>query len=359
MILGNVVNPYFPQNLWLFYEHFVQKLKIGSDFVVSVGGEWYPYSGQDLLTHLPIALGAMLLGYILFAPKNGKLPEKATFFLLFVTMLLAAQFRSKRFAEYFPPFAILFAAFSWQAFQIPNVPQLPPEFMDEIAPYLDKKKSEREETFHLVKQLAVGILGFFFVILLIYNIRGVNFEWWSFNIKQEGLTQSIGSNEPHSKYERATNWLNENVPAGERIFNCNWDDFPKLFFFDTKHNYVYGLDPHYLYEKNPDLYKLIGEVTSGKTNDAAPLVREKLGARYIFSDAKENQDMIAKMLESGWAEIAYDDDEAIILKIRDEKGEVPADSLDDGSDLPADDTEPNSNDKNAADNSDDDDNEEQ
>ena len=32
----------------------------------------------------------MLIGYILFMPKNGKLPEKATFFLMFVSILLAA-----------------------------------------------------------------------------------------------------------------------------------------------------------------------------------------------------------------------------------------------------------------------------
>ena len=73
---------------------------------------------MELLGHFPIAMIAMLMGYILFKPRNGKLPERATFFLAFVTMLLAAQFSSKRFAEYFPPFAILFAAFSLQAFRV-------------------------------------------------------------------------------------------------------------------------------------------------------------------------------------------------------------------------------------------------
>lgn len=371
MISGNVINPYFPNNLKLFYEHFAEKFNVGSDFVVAVGGEWYPYSGQDLLTHLPVALVAMVVGYILFAPKNGKLPEKATFFLVFVSILLAAQFRSKRFAEYFPPFAVLFAAFSWQAFQIPNILQLPKEFMDEIEPYLDKKKSEKEETFHLIKQIAAGALGFLLVMLVIYNIRGVNLEWWFLNIKQEGLTQSIRNNEPNAKYERSMKWMtgkddngNDNVPAGERIFNCNWDDFPKMFFYDQKHNYVYGLDPHYLYTKNPELSKQIGEITGGKVDDPAPIIRDKYGAKYIFSDAKENQDFIAKLLESGWGEMIYDDDEAIILKIRDEKGAPPDDSLDDANDDTPDDAktmdneETNSKDKNAnADSGDEDDDE--
>ena len=34
MILGNSINPYFPQNLGLFWEHFAEKLKIGTDFAV-------------------------------------------------------------------------------------------------------------------------------------------------------------------------------------------------------------------------------------------------------------------------------------------------------------------------------------
>ncbi|MGI8554816.1 MAG: hypothetical protein ACR2LT_00445, partial [Pyrinomonadaceae bacterium] len=225
MIAGNLINPYFPNNLKLFYEHFVEKIKVGSDFVVSVGGDWYPYSGQELLTHLPIALAAMIIGYILFAPKNGKLPEKATFFLAFVTILLAAQFRSKRFAEYFPPFAILFAAFSWQAFRIPNI-LLPEDFRREIEPYLDKKKSEKEEKFQLAKKIGAGVLGFLFFVLIIYDFRGVNFQWWFFDIKPEGLTESIRNNEPNTKYQRAMNWFLQNVPEGERIFNCNWDDFP-------------------------------------------------------------------------------------------------------------------------------------
>ena len=121
----------------------------------------------------------------------------------------------------------------------------------------------------------------------------------------------------------------DNIPAGERIFNANWDDFPKLFFYNQKHSYVYGLDPNYLYSKNPELYKLLMDITNAKGGDAGPQIREKFGAEYIFADAKENEDMIAKALESGWTEIVYEDDEARILKIRTGKGDPPRDSVED------------------------------
>ncbi len=343
MILGNIINPYFPQNIGLFGEHFFTKFKVGSDFAVSVGGEWYPFSGMELLLNLPVALLAMLIGYILFYPKGGKLPEKSTFFLMFATVLLAAQFRSKRYAEYFPPFAILFAAFSWKEFLKP-VFELPEDFKNDIAPYLDHEKSaEKQTASSVVKQSLSWSLGALLVLWLVYNLAGIDTtnlagENWKntpglsalFSFKENGLVGDIRGNEPKDKYERAMAWANENIPAGERIFNCNWDDFPKMFFYDTKHNYVYGLDPNYLYSKNPDDYKLVMDLTGGKLDDPAPLVREKLGARFIFSDAKENDDFIAKCLSSGWCEMAYEDDEARILKIRDAKGGASPESIDDG-----------------------------
>lgn len=338
MILGNVVNPYFPNNLTLFIEHFKTKLAVGGNFAVSVGGEWYPYSGLELMTHFPVAVLAMLIGYVLFVPRNGKLPEKATFFLMFVTLLLAGQFSSKRYAEYFPPFAVLFAAFSWQAFRIPNLLQLPEDFKREIEPYLDaNKKTEKEELFGTAKQAAVWTIGIVLIIYFFVNIVGLG----RLGIDQPGLMNTIAENELNERYQRSMAWATgvdakgvENIPAGARIFNCNWDDFPKLFFFNTKHRYVYGLDPNYLYSQNPDLYKLLLDITNGKTEDAGPMIREKFGASYIFADARENEDMIAKALESGWVEMIYEDDEARILKIRDEKGEPAKDSIDDAPETP-------------------------
>lgn len=332
MILGNVVNPYFPNNLTLFWEHAYTKIKIGSDFAVAVGGEWYPYNGMELLTHFPVAMIAMLVGYILFMPKNGKLPEKATFFLMFVTILLAAQFRSKRFAEYFPPFAILFSAFSWQAFTVKQAVELPDEFKREIEPYLDvNKKTEKQERWQYLRQAGVWLLGLLLFGYFLVNMVGLQ----RFGIEHGGLISIIKGNDADDKYQRAMAWATgldensvENIPAGQRFFNASWDDFPKLFFFNTKHTYVYGLDPNYLFSENPELYKLLTEIAEGKKDEAGPLIRDKFGADYVFVDAKENEDMVAKLLDSGWADMVYEDDESRILKIRERKGDPPSEAKD-------------------------------
>ncbi len=331
LILGNIINPYFPSNLLLFFEHFKTKLVVAGDFAVAVGGEWYPYNGMELITHFPVAMLAMLIGYILFRPRNGKLPEKATFFLAFVTMLLAAQFSSKRFAEYFPPFAILFAAFSIQAFRTPHRTELPEDFKREIAPYLDvTTPSESQQRLNNIQLSAVTAVGVILTLWFVVNTKGLHF----LGFNQEGLAETIAANDSDYRYHRAMAWATgvdstgkENIPAGERIFNCNWDDFPKLFFLNTKHSYVYGLDPNYLYSQNPELYILLQDITGGKTGEAAPLIRERFGANYVFADAKENEDMVAKLLATGWADIIYEDDEARILKLRDVKGDPPKEAV--------------------------------
>lgn len=327
MVLGNVINPFFPNNLTLFYEHAVTKIRVASDFAVQVGNEWYSYTGMEIMTHFPVALIAMLVGYILFVPRNGKLPEKATFFLVFVTILLAAQFRSKRFAEYFPPFAILFAAFSWQAFTTRSAVELPDEFRRDIEPFLDAEVDRGERLKDAVRQAAVWTLGIVLIVYFMVNMLGLQ----RFGIDHGGLMAIISANEADERYRDAMEFATgtdsegrENIPAGERIFNANWDDFPKLFFLNQKHSYVYGLDPNYLYSQDPDLYKLLLEITSGRTDEAGPLIRERFGANYVFADARENERMIAKLLDSGWAEMIYEDDEARILKIRETRGDPPA-----------------------------------
>ena len=324
LILGNIVNPYFPHNLGLFTEHLLEKFKIGTDFAVSVGGEWYPYDGMQLLTNLPVALLAMLVGYILFMPKNGKLPEKATFFLMFVTVLLAAQFRSKRFAEYFPPFAVLFAAFSWQAFVTRAQVELPDDFRRDIEPYLDIAKPASDRSWAAAaKAAAPWVVAIPLFVFFFYNMRGLH----SFGYNENGLVDTIRENEDNDRYTRAMEWARQNIPAGERIFNCNWDDFPKLFFLDQEHSYVYGLDPNYLYSNDPDLYRSLMDITGNKVDDPGPQIKDKFGSRYVFADAKENTDLVAKLLDTGWGEMAYEDDEARFIRIRDQKGEPPKEDV--------------------------------
>jgi asparagine N-glycosylation enzyme membrane subunit Stt3 len=109
--LGFVINPYFPHNVALLIEHFIIKVT-PKNFSTSVGSEWYPYDTWEFLANCGVALVAMFAGYLAFRDSASKGSKRAFFLLFFSTFLMIVNMRWRRFAEYFPPFAVLFAAFA-------------------------------------------------------------------------------------------------------------------------------------------------------------------------------------------------------------------------------------------------------
>ncbi|MGH9905214.1 MAG: hypothetical protein ACRD8U_06465, partial [Pyrinomonadaceae bacterium] len=149
----------------------------------------------------------------------------------------------------------------------------------------------------------------------------------------------IAASEPHDYYLDGAEWMRANVPAPQIIFNTDWDDFPRLFYYDPTHNYVSGLDPTYLFDKDPKLSKLYERITLGEEEDPGPLIRERFGASYVFTD-NHHDNFLNNAIESGWFDIVYEDTDCMILRIRDVKGSPPLEELQPG-DLPDDEPPPN------------------
>ena len=146
-------------------------------------------------------------------------------------------------------------------------------------------------------------------------------------------------------YRGGAEWMNKNLEKGELIFNTDWDDFPKLFFYGPDFEYVSGLDPTYLLDRNQKLAELYGKLTIAKDlkdEEVASLgstIRDNFCvgegdarrcARYVFTD-REHEDFYNDALDSGWFDEVYTDGDCSILRIRAEKGEPPPDNLPPGS----------------------------
>jgi len=74
----------------------------------------------------------------------------------------------------------------------------------------------------------------------------------------------------------------------------------------------------YLYDKDPDLSSLYERITLGKEEDPGPLIRNRFGARYVFSD-NTHHDFFDHARASGWFDIVYEDTQCTIMYIRDQK----------------------------------------
>jgi len=232
------------------------------------------------------------------------------FFAAFSTVLLVLMARWRRIAEYWPPFAVMFAAFSLQPWlEGPRsiLGRLPSDIMEELKPFFDRDsvKTDKENgLIDTIKTVAVSFVALLLTVALVVNLRS--------SVKE------IKQSEPHEYYKNGAEWLRDHVPSGHIIFNTDWDDFPRLFYYDSNHYYVSGLDPSYLYEKNPALSDLYERITLGKEEDPGPLIRDRFGATYVFSD-NEHHDFFANARESGWFDIVYEDEQCTVFRIRDEK----------------------------------------
>ena len=283
IVAGLIINPYFPNNLLFTWHHLLPKLQNATS--VNVGNEWYPYdTGQLLRNSLPaliaFASGAMALGL-----SGRKMDLRTTISFLLALLFAVMLFKARRFVEYFPPFALIFAAFAW-------------------SPFLDAEPRPDE----FVSKLLADLRGSLPVILLAVAVSvGI--------VKTIPATQkSIIDSKPYTLYAGAAAWLEKNTPAGERVFQTDWDDFQRLFFYDTHNTYLVGLDPTYMQLYDRDLYDVWVNITRGNVKNPSQVILKRFSARYVHTDLNHGNFLRQAAKDPGLVEV-YRDDQAVIFRI--------------------------------------------
>ncbi len=308
-LLGFIINPYFPHNIGLFVEHVIIKATAGS-FTTEVGNEWYPYDSWEFLNNCFVAFLAMGCGYIAFNGREKREAARPLFFLIFSTILLLANFRSRRWAEYWPPFAVLFAAFALQPVFDCLRETIVHSSTDETT-----NSARRSGAWNLTN-LRFGRWGLaecFALGTVLVALGAVAFS----NVQR--TADDIRGSAAPEQYRVGMKWMQGNVRAGEIIFNPNWDDFPKLFYYDPWHAYVSGLDPTYLLNENRDLAQLYTRLLRGEEADAARLVRERFGARYVFLRHEDSPGGFHRnLMNDKGSRIVYEDEHCTIIRLGDE-----------------------------------------
>ena len=281
ILAGLIINPYFPANLIFTYHHLLPKLADATS--VSVGNEWYPYDTGQLLENSLPALAAFAGGAIALGLSGKKMDARTATAFLLALLFGLMLFKARRFIEYFPPFALIFAAFAFA-----------PLF--ENGPVLKLQ---------LRSQVQFGVYS---VLLVAFVIVGA-----ARSIPQ---TQAqISKSKPGDLYKGASTWLAENTSEGERVFQTDWDDFPRLFFYNTHNTYLAGLDPTYLQIYDSSLYDEWISITRGKVEEPSTIIRTRFAARYVHTDL--NHDGFIEQAENdpGLVEV-YRDDQAVIYEVR-------------------------------------------
>ncbi|GAB4283242.1 MAG: hypothetical protein Kow0080_37240 [Candidatus Promineifilaceae bacterium] len=276
--LGLLVNPYFPENIDFIIGHLMPKL---GESTTKVGNEWSPYRTWTLVENSGVAITAVLLGILALGWHEKRIQTNTLTALGLMVLFGYMLFESRRFIEYFPPFALIFFALS-------------------AAPVLQKWLDEWEWKRPLLSTLApIGL-----IILLIYP---------TYTTLVDGR-DLVSSAKPADRYADAAIWLHDNTPAGSHIFQTDWDDFTRLFFYNTNATYTAGLDPTFMELYDKELFDLWVDITRGKVDNPGPIIRDTFGSQYIFSDLNHDSFMEKAEADPTIKEL-YRTDDAVIYMV--------------------------------------------
>jgi hypothetical protein len=136
-----------------------------------------------------------------------------------------------------------------------------------------------------------------------------------------GITRSISParaaldrSKPYGLYANASSWLEKNTPAGARVFQTDWDDFPRLFYYNTHNTYLIGLDPTYLQLYDADLYDLWVDITQGDVEHPSQVIATTFESQYIHTDLNHGDFLQVAAEDPGLKEV-YRDDQAVIFEV--------------------------------------------
>jgi len=281
--LGLVINPYFPQNILFTINHILPKLT--QPEVSGLGNEWFPYTTAQVLEN---AFPALLLfaSATLGIGLSGKKIDKFTLFALLTALLFALMFfQARRFVEYFPPFALILAAFAWS----PLIGNL----------LNSSKQASSRHPFH---HRTWGVVAMILLVILSS----------AFSIMRAGNIMRTAK--PADLYADGARWLQDNTPAGSLVFHTDWDDFPRLFFYNSHNVYLAGLDPTYFQLYDEHLYNLWVKITRGDVQNLSASILENFDTRFVHTDLKHSDFLDVAGSDPDMVEV-FRDDQNVIFKI--------------------------------------------
>ncbi len=272
--LGILINPYFPENVTFMINHMLPKI---GESAVRVGNEWRPYETWTLVRNSGPALALFLITVFLMGFRQRKWDAASLTAFGLTAVFGLMLFKSRRFIEYFPAFVLIFAALT-------------------AAPFLQQALKRWTRAAYAVPLLMAAAL--LFPLYLTLN----------------QAADSVASSQPADKYRAAARWLDDRTEGTVRVFQTDWDDFTRLFFYNTNAEYTVGLDPTYLQLADRDLYDTWVDITRGRVERPAAVIRERFGGEYVFSDLDHEAFMAEAEADPDLVEI-YRDDYAVIYRV--------------------------------------------
>jgi hypothetical protein len=146
----------------------------------------------------------------------------------------------------------------------------------------------------------IALLG----LVALANVGGVA---WAYRVKTYDL----------ERYAPAARYVAEQAPAGAMVCSSDWDDFPELFFHNTRSTYLVGLDPTYLRNRFRDAYWQWADVSVGRGSTPSAVFGERLPCAYVFSDRLHTAFLEQAAADPGLTQVVAGDEMVLFRVERD------------------------------------------
>lgn len=319
-ILGLVLNFYFPKNIQFLYS---QIFETGLGYQINVGGEWRPYDTWYIF-QMGVVVFALQFATISWSLIKGLKQNARSITLLIISFFfLVLMWKSKRFVEYWPFFAVLSSAYMLkdyvqtmyinrirvfnvfvvlacaylilniytQKLSVPSLTWLingiPKPLLGVVigmlviiavvsSLYSYMTLSQQKPPIRkVVYEVLVGLL---LVILPVYALGGMD------AVRRDIAPQTAYINDAQDVMKCI---LDNGAQKGDIVFTDDWDVFPMFFFFNNTTNYIVGLDPVFMDSWNHALYEEFAGITIGRDNvDLYKKITGDFKATFVVADSE-------------------------------------------------------------------------
>lgn len=296
IVIGLIFNPFFPKNVQFYWIQTVKIALVNYQSEVAVGGEWYPYDFMELVANTVFVSIAAVIAIILFFVFVRKQRTHTIALGIIAMIFFGLTLKSRRYVEYEVPLMLTFAA-SAITDALRGL---------HLRPYVLLAKE------FFWRRVVLGMLVVMYLAIAVPTIiaRDVATERKSFEGGQTVTTFSAAMSWLRAYHQ--TNHPEEPMPI---VFHSDWDEFPILFYYNSNARYIAGLDPTFMYLKDPQKTKEWAEITTGSyRGDVFHALQNDFRASYVFV-ATDHEAMAKLIRQYPQFVLRYEDDEALIFEI--------------------------------------------
>ena len=293
-ICGIIINPYWPSNINFYWQQIWQIAILNNGSVSGVGGEWSSLSPAEFAVFFGYPLLALMPAIAMVIVDPVRASRRSWQIFLFALLCALFAVKSRRYVELAAPMLILSASSFWR---------------DMFAHGMLHTWWRRARLLFQrgADQLTIAALALLVTCIFLPNIGFAAQIITAHNELSRGV--------PLMRYARAGAWLHDNTPAGSIVFHSDWDDWPMLFYFNDHNYYLVGLDPTFMYNYSPTLYKRWATLTRDGTDpDPIGFILDTLHAQYVLI-GKDHDKLQKTIGENLYSRLVYEDDDVWIYRI--------------------------------------------